>query len=197
MNRVLLPLLLILTAAFAGAQNSDLGILLGVSVRSASVIGSGRVETRVGASFQINYAAQLHESVAGRLYLELPLLLAAESVSSVSSSGIRSADGVTVFFTPGVRFHHTIHPRIALYAALGGGVASFGGRVATVGRTGVSSGDGRSTSAALGFGGGLDFRVTRLLSLRAEGRDFVTKQGVGGQSGHNHFFFTVGVGFHF
>ena len=54
-----------------------------------------------------------------------------------------------------------------------------------------------STAAAFGFGGGLDFRLTRLLSLRFEGRDFVTRAGLGGERGRTHPFFAVGIGFHF
>jgi hypothetical protein len=61
----------------------------------------------------------------------------------------------------------------------------------------VDTHSGNTTTGAFGFGGGLDFRLTRLLSLRAEGRDFVTRAGLGGESGRNHPFFTVGLGLHF
>jgi opacity protein-like surface antigen len=178
------------------AQNSDLGILLGVSVRTSAIVSPGRIESSVGASVQLNYAAQMRESAAGRLYLELPLLVAAETRSVVARS-ISSTETTTVFFTPGVRFHHAIHPRVALYAAAGGGLASLADSVSIVGPGIIRGGTDRTTSAAFGFGGGLDFRLTRLLSLRAEGRDFVTKAGLGGQRGRNHPFFTVGIAFHF
>ncbi|MFB3779563.1 MAG: outer membrane protein [Bryobacteraceae bacterium] len=188
--------LALLAGDFAQAQNSDFGILLGVSLRTSAVVSPGRVESSMGASVQLNYAAQLHEAAAGRLYLELPLLIAADSRGAVTTS-IQGSKTTTVFFTPGVRFHRTIHPRVALYGAAGGGIASLARSDSVVGVGIVSSRFDRTTSAALGFGGGLDFRLTRLLSLRAEGRDFITKSGLGGERGRSHAFFTAGVGFHF
>ena len=198
MKRVILQAALLAGLGCAGAlaQNSDLGILLGVSVRTSAIVSPGRIESSVGASVQFNYAVQLRESAAGRVYLELPVLIAADSRSALTTS-IRSSHTTTVFFTPGVRFHHTIHPRVALYGAVGGGLASAAGNFSIVGAGFVSDRIDRTTSAAVGFGGGLDFRLTRLLSLRAEGRDFVTKAGLRGERGRNHPFFTVGIGFHF
>ncbi|MBI5084705.1 MAG: outer membrane beta-barrel protein [Acidobacteria bacterium] len=187
-------------AAFACAatfaQNSDLGLLLGASVRNSAVVSPGRIEGSVSAGFQINYAVQLHEAAAGRLYLELPLMISNDTRGVISTS-ISSSSSTTVFFTPGVRFHHTVHPRVALYAAAGGGLASLEGKVSTLGPGLLSARADRANSAAFGFGAGLDFRVTRLISIRAEGRDFVTRAGLGGERGRNHPFFTVGVGFHF
>jgi hypothetical protein len=56
---------------------------------------------------------------------------------------------------------------------------------------------GRSVSPAFGFGGGLDFRLTRLVSLRFDIRDFVTRARLGGSNGHHHGIFGFGVAFHF
>jgi len=53
-----------------------------------------------------------------------------------------------------------------------------------------------TVGAALDFGGGLDFRLTRLMSLRAEVRDFVTGRGLGGVEGRNHPIFSFGLGIH-
>lgn len=186
----------VLGCSSALAQNSDLGLLLGVSLKTSSVVSPGRVESKVGASGQINYAIQMRESTAGRLYLELPVLIADDSVSVVAGS-VRSSNTTTVFFTPGVRFHHNLQPRVAVYGAVGGGIASAAGRSSYVGFGTVRSSTDRETSAAFGLGAGLDFRLTRLLSLRAEGRDFVTRAGLAGESGRNHAFFTIGIGFHF
>jgi hypothetical protein len=187
----------LLGSATAVAQNSDLGLLVGVSVRpSAATITPGRVESSVSGSVQLNYAIQLREANVGLLYLELPLMIA-DTQRSVIAGSVSSSDTTTAFFTPGVRFHYTIHPRVAVYASLGGGIAVLSGRSSFVGNGIVSSSSGTTVNAVFGFGGGIDFRLTRLLSLRAEGRDFVTRAGLGGETGHNHAFFTVGVGFHF
>jgi len=186
----------ILGAATVAAQNSDLGLLVGVSVRPSATITPGRIEGSVSASGQINYAIQLREANAGLLYLELPLMIA-DTQKGVVSGSVTSSSTNTVFFTPGVRWHYTIHPRVALYGSVGGGIAVLNGRSSLVGSGIVSSSSGTMVNPAFGFGGGVDFRLTRLLSLRAEGRDFITRAGLGGESGHNHAFFTVGVGFHF
>ena len=55
----------------------------------------------------------------------------------------------------------------------------------------------RETSPAMDFGGGLDFRLTRLLSLRGDFRDFVTRAGLGNSTGRNRWMFLVGIAFHF
>jgi len=47
------------------------------------------------------------------------------------------------------------------------------------------------------FGGGVDFRLTRLLSLRFDLSDFVTRAGAAGVAGRNQPMFGFGVAFHF
>ena len=188
--------LVFLGSGFASAQNSDLGILLGVSVRTSGVVTPTVVEGSVTASGQINYAIQLREAKVALLYLELPLLIT-DSERSVVTQSVISSHNTTVFFTPGVRLHYTIHPRIAIYGSVGGGLAVLESKMSLVAPNLISDTNGSDVTAALGLGAGIDFRLTRLLSLRAEGRDFITRAGLGGETGHSHAFFTVGVGFHF
>ena len=186
----------ILGSAAATAQNSDLGLLVGVSVRTSGVVTPGRVEGTVSGSVQINYAIQLREAHSGLPYLELPLMIA-DTERSVVAGTISSSSTDTFFFTPGVRWHYTIHPRVALYGSVGAGIAVLEADRSFVGNGIVSSSSDTTVTGAFGFGGGIDFRLTRLLSLRAEGRDFVTRAGLGGESGHSHPIFSVGVGLHF
>src|SRR5947208_3476467 len=117
---------LLLAAGAASAQNSDLGLLLGVSGPTSQVVTGTqtRVSASVGASVQINYARQVWEGGAGRLYLELPLLIGARTSSSVESI-VRASEQTGIYFTPGVRFNVTLHPRASFYVAGGAGVASF------------------------------------------------------------------------
>lgn len=191
--------ILLLPSLFAGvalAQNSDLAILLGAAGPISSTIANGIVSDSFGIGFQLNYAAQLHETKAGQLYLELPLMIATQ-VKSTVGNGVSDSVKDSIFFTPGVRWRFTPQKRVSFYAAAGGGIGSFGTTLSYVGHGVVSDTLGRTTTAAFGFGGGIDFRLTRLLSLRAEGRDFVTRSGLGSSSGPNHSFFMAGVGFHF
>jgi hypothetical protein len=190
-------LLLAITAGVVSAQNSDLGLLVGISGPSSQVVtGTNfRVSASTGASFQINYALQLKEVSAGRLYLELPFLAGGRDSSTVTTLVTSSTVG-GIYFTPGVRFNATLHPRTSFYAMGGAGIAAFGADRSIVGKGVVTSSSGWESSFAVAFGGGLDFRLTRLISLRGEVRDFVSRKGIGLTDGRNHVVFGLGMGFH-
>jgi len=190
-------LLLAITAGVVSAQNSDLGLLVGISGPSSQVVtGTNfRVSASTGASFQINYALQLKEVSAGRLYLELPFLAGGRDSSTVTTLVSSSTVG-GIYFTPGVRFNATLHPRTSFYAMGGAGIAAFGADRSIVGKGVVTSSSGWESSFAVAFGGGLDFRLTRLISLRGEVRDFVSRKGIGLTDGRNHVVFGLGMGFH-
>ena len=193
-------LLLLMTAAAASAQNSDLGLLVGISgPTSQTIVGSQvRISGGVGGSGQINYAMQLKEGSAGRLYLELPLLIGARTSGSTITPGsvVTGSVQAGIYFTPGVRFNVTVHSRVAFYAMAGAGLASFDENQTIINKGTVAINHGWTTSFAGAFGGGLDFRLTRLISLRAELRDFVSRKGIGLADGRNHPVFGFGMGFH-
>lgn len=166
--------LALLACAGLSAQNSDLGFLFGFAQRNAS-IRDNVIRGEVQAGFQINYARQLMEGRGGRLYLELPVLFAGGSNGELSDRVIGRAGGI-VFVTPGLRYHYNLTPRVALYAAGGGGIAHKQERFGT--RTGnqIVEVDRSNTGGAFNVGGGLDFRLTKLWSLRGEARSFRTTQ---------------------
>ena len=154
------------------------------------------MHSSVGASGQFNYAFQVLQRAVD-LYVELPVVFSARDSADVTTTSVSSSSGLDVYFTPGVRMKFSPESRVSFYGDLGGGVASFGGaHVVTAGRA-VSISTGRSTTPALDFGGGIDFRLTRLLSLRFDLRDFVTRSGLGGSGGMHHGLFDFGVAFHF
>jgi len=101
-----------------------------------------------------------------------------------------------IYFTPGVRYNLTVHNRVALYGMGGAGIAAFHQDYSYVGKGIVTVTTGWSTSFAVAFGGGLDFRCTRLISLRGELRDFVSRKGLGLTDGRTHPVFGFGMGFH-
>ena len=194
-NRLGLLLVLASAAGVARAQNSDLGLLLGASVTRATVSGRS-VDTNVSGGAQINYAFQLKETVAGRLYVEVPLIFTGAARASVRSGVVTGSVGTTIFLTPGLRWKYTPWSRLSVYGAAGGGLASFDGvyALAANGRT-VNSQVGRTTTGAFEFGLGLDFRLTRLVSLRGEYRDAITRGNLDGAVHHSLVMF--GVGLHF
>jgi hypothetical protein len=181
-------------ASAAFAQNSDIGVLFGVSA-PVNTVGNGQVVSSVGGSFALTYAAQLLERRAGQLYLELPFIVDVQTTDNVGHGAVVSSIKDTIFFTPGARWRFSPASRVSFHASLGAGLASFGRTRSFVGSGIVSDSSTRATAGALAFGGGLDFRVTRLLSFRFEGRDGVTASRYDGASHHTMFLF--GIGFHF
>jgi opacity protein-like surface antigen len=188
---------LMMASGMVSAQNSDLGLLIGISGPSSQVVTGTqlRVSGSVGASGQINYAMQLKESSTGRLYLELPLLIGSRASGTVASV-ITGSTVTGIYFTPGVRFNLTLHPRTSFYVTGGAGLAAFDQNRAIIGKGIISATSGWTSSFAVAFGGGLDFRLTRLISLRGEVRDFVSRKGIGLTDGRNHPVFGFGMGFH-
>ncbi|MGA2264381.1 MAG: hypothetical protein ABSH28_23480 [Acidobacteriota bacterium] len=189
--------LLVLTRCAAMAQSNDIGILIGGAGPSADVVigTSVRVSSTVAVSLQLNYAFQVMERKPGALGVELPLVLVGHLSVSVNG-GVSAASRNTLFFTPGIRFSLPLHSRVALYGVAGGGVGSFGNDEVIVGPViGVQT--RRVLSGVFDFGGGIDLRLTHLLSLRGEARDFVSRAGLGGTAGRNHGIFQGGIGFRF
>lgn len=183
----------------AVAQNTEISFLYGFSGPNGSVVLSPslRVEGSVGASYQVAAAFQVLDRGNGGLYVEVPLTLVA-NVSGVVANGVQSSTRGIVFLTPGIRYKQSLHSRLAVYGVLGGGLGSFGQELDTISSGGVAANISTRTNVpVLDFGGGIDIRLTRLLSLRAEERDFVSRSGQAGFAGHNHPVFGVGVGFHF
>ena len=194
---LLISTLLLATGA-ARAQNSDFGLLIGATFPQGTVASSPSpyVRGEVGVSAQFNYAFQAIQRAVD-LYVELPLVINGRDAGLVTAGTVSGSSGIDLFFTPGVRLKFSPESRVSLYGALGGGLGSFGAYESVTSSRGISLSSTRTTTAALDFGGGLDFRLTRLLSLRVEGRDFVTRSGLGGSAGMHHTMVQFGIAFHF
>ena len=186
-----------LAACAACAQNSDLGLLVGVTVPTAEVVigPNSRVSASAGVNGQINYAWKLLKTRAGDLYIELPVVAGTKTSARVSH-GVAAAGRNLFLFTPGARFRLPLQSRVSLYGALGGGVGLFDGGEVHVDKI-ISISGGRTVSGVLDFGGGVDVRLARLLSLRGEIRDFVSLARFGGFAGRHNPIVALGVGLHF
>lgn len=208
MKLVRRALLFLIVAGCCSAQNSDLAILFSATV--ARFDFGTRTETQYRIGLQANYAWQLLERPAGRLYLELPVSSFAGPVGQGSITDLGPVREIArpervVFATPGLRYHLNLTPRIVLYAAGGVGVAIRQRKVFTVGTAptmpGVSPLYGIRTGwngrAAFDLGAGLDFRLTRLLSVRGEFRNFRTSSVAGYGTGRQYPSAHVGFAFHF
>jgi hypothetical protein len=156
MRTILTAILFILGAVTAGlAQNNELGLLIGPSLFQGQT--SAGKTTYVRFSGQIDYAVQVHEEGSSRLYLELPVVIAGTVVRIPLGSRVGTQIGGRLFLTPGIRWKWMPSSRWSVYAAAGAGICWSGVVKGTI---------------DVAFGG--DFRVTRLLSLRAEARNFIT-----------------------
>lgn len=194
---------LLMLTGLAAAQNSDLGLLAGISGPRGSVTVAGSTVTQTGSvapSLQFNYAWQVVER-STYLYVELPLVVPFRESGTVTTSPAGTVvvgnAGPDVFFTPGLRLKISPQSRVSFYGAAGVGIASFGAGTIKASPSLTSVTGGRENSVAMDFGGGIDLRLTRLLSLRGDVRDFVTRAGLGDVSGRNHGIFQVGIAFHF
>jgi opacity protein-like surface antigen len=211
MRLMLLPLLLLAAVSAAFAQNSDLGLMIGISHvvngftssnTTSSVIPAGAQTIQlsttssgtVSAGGQINFAIQLHENP--HLYLELPLHITGVSSGLATTGGESIGSTLTLFyFTPGIRWNFRPAARVSIYAVAGVG-AVIQALSQGVAANGVAIGSSRvSATGAFDYGLGLDFRLTRLVSLRTEGRQVLSIAQINGH--HHEEFFTAGVGLHF
>jgi len=192
----------VLSCSAGLAQNSDLGLLGGWSNSTAQVTTGGgtSVTSSGGPGGQINYAFQVLGRPTGELYVEVPFIAEAGSASTSISMGqsVEVSAKSTEFLAPGVRYKLELHERVALYGTLDIGLASFGhDEVAAGPASSTVITATRTNTVALGVGAGLDLRLTRLLSLRGEVRDFVTGSGPNQIDGRNHLIVQAGLGFHF
>jgi len=203
--RTALLLTMVTSASFAqGVQNMDISIMFGGAHASGAVVagpgGSGTVTGSAGFTQQFSYAYQFTSTKIGSLYVETPLTF----VFNVSGTFMGGSVGGSVsslnrgayYFTPGVRYKIPTGTRISFYAALGGGPATYNERDSVVNGQ-VTATNATSFHPALDFGGGIDLRLARWLSLRGEARDFVSTAGLGGTVGRNHGVFLFGLAFHF
>jgi opacity protein-like surface antigen len=204
-----LGLLTIAIVAPAMAQNSDVGVLFN-AVRTRFNFGT-RVETQYRIGVQANYARQVLEGRGGRLYIEVPI----SSFRGPVGQGVIAAigDGLSqisrpegvIFVTPGVRYHFNLKPRLAVYAGVGGGIALRQQKFflasprpdSSLAVDVISQHSDWKVSGAFDFGAGLDFRLTRLLSLRGEVRSFRTSSQPGFGDGRQYPSAHVGLAFHF
>jgi hypothetical protein len=187
--------LLAVVASTAHAQNSDLGLMLGVAHVVEGFSSTTATAGTVSAGGQINFATQIRDFGAGRLYFELPLHITGISTGTTAAGVAAGTNTAIFYFTPGVRWNFRPAARVWIYLVGGGGAAivAYDAGIASPGFTrGVS---GVSATGAFDYGLGLDVRITRLVSFRTEARQVLSVGPILGR--HHNEFFTMGVGLHF
>jgi hypothetical protein len=194
--------LLLACAGWAqGVQNMEIIWMVGGIHSSGSIIQGtdATLSGTVGFVTQFNYAYQIASTKAGNLWLETPMTFTWQGIGTITGSTVASIDRDVWYFTPGIRLKTPTVGRVSFYGLLGGGVGWFSKESSIAsGANGTVMVDSLvHASPVFDFAGGMDLRLSRLLSLRAEGRDFFSAPNLGGVSGHNHPVFLAGLAFHF
>jgi hypothetical protein len=194
---LLIGALLLPGAAWAQRlQNIDI-YMLGVPAYTSSqtIPGSNvTVQKARGFSTTTGYGYQIARTSAGSIWLDVSPAFVLAGLSDSSIGG--RANNNFAALTLGLRFMLPIHSRIALLGTAAGGGGYFNYPVIAGGA------EPRVTShstfhGVVQLGGGLDFRLTRKLSIRGEVRDYSTGKGLSGATGRHHVVPMMGVAFHF
>lgn len=190
----LLPLLLLSLLGVASAQNSDTGVLFSFRRSSYSFNDPPNVvrATSNGVSASIIQAFQIRERGPHRLYVEVPFVSAGGVSAGVRSTFVETRQKISTL-TAGPRYQYAINHRWSTYAAAGFGVAWYS--QSSVGFSPLRASTRTEANPAFGYGGGLDFRLSKLMSLRGEVRHFVL---IGSVPGSRHGLSpSVGLAVHF
>lgn len=183
-----------------GLQNMEILWMVGGAGGSSAVVTgtNATISGSAGFATQISYGYQVASTKAGNLWIEVPMTFIWRGTGTISGSTVATIDRDSWMMTPGLRLKSPTYGRVSFYGALGGGFGSFSIFDSVVsGANGTSTGNSTlHFSPVFDYAGGIDVRLSRSLSLRGEGRDFVSAPNLSGDSGHNHFVALVGLVFH-
>ncbi len=203
MMTISLPRLLILVLLPASlwaqrVQNMDISFLEGPSwYRPHTIPGTNvKVAGSTGHSQQTSYGYQVLRTGAGSLWLELyPMTFFFPGRSTANIAGSFFPAGFLV--TPGVRYMVPVLPRLSLYGVTGGGAGTFDYPVVVTDTNSPYVKTNDTWHGVFEFGGGIDIRLQRFVSVRVECRDFVTGRGLDGAPGRHHLAPAIGFAGHF
>lgn len=130
-----------------------------------------------GCEFVIERRQQYHnrlvQSLRGFSVRLLPIILHHSYLrATIGSALVSRVNGTDWYSTPGVRFKIPTGTRLSFYLAGGGGVASTFQNYNVVNGMVVASSSGHTIHPAGDAAGGIDLRISRWFSLRAEARGF-------------------------
>ncbi len=186
-------------AAHAAAQKNELSGLVGRTfisdqVITASTFSDNKLRFGNGLTFQGNYARRLMGGPLLSLSLEVPFMYSPDEDLHLHTNPV-SADYQSFFVTPAARLNVFSASAVSPWVSVGGGFGYFRGSTA------IPTNTMSNTTGVFQIGGGLDVRLIRKFSLRAEVRDFqsgVPKLGVTtDKSRQTNLFVGAGVVWHF
>lgn len=170
-----IPLLFALFAISVLAQErQELGLLLGAFKPAARELPEGKARFATGMSLLANYGLRVHGQPDSGATLSFETYFGATPQNRILASNPRSTrDAASLFLMPGLRLKLFPSRTIQPYVAAGAGFAVFEHSLLRM--DGQPNDAPRTITRAAGnFGGGVDVRVWRWLSLRGEVRDVIT-----------------------
>ncbi len=197
LHALLFPTLFAMGAWAQGYQNSDVFFLAGPSLARTQVIGGSNVTLygSTGFSDAIGYGHQVMRESAVSLWVEFfPIVLTVPAAETATIPG--SITLTSEIYVPSARLMVPVASRISVFGALGAGFGEF----SNPSLTSDNPPDLKTTEPGhfvVGVGGGVDFRLNRLFSIRVDVRDYITGRNLGGVAGRNHLLPMLGVAFHF
>jgi hypothetical protein len=171
------------------------GVPSGTSILSVPYV---LISGSAGFTAQFNFGYQVASTKVGNLFFETPFTYTWQGTGAIAAATIGGFSRDLTYVTPGLRLKTRTFRRVSFYGAAGGGYAGFW-RIDSVvsGPNGtIAANTSFRPSAVFDYAGGVDFRLSRLMSLRVEGRDFFSAANLGGVTGHNHPAFLIGLVFH-
>ena len=175
-------------AGCAAAQRHELGLTLGSVLAQDRGPAATSLNLGSGTALQVDYA---HQIVRGNRYVALygDIVFMANPQRVVAST-IRTAirDVASLYLVPGVKIKFVPDGKVSPWFSIGAGYSLY--EHATSLLSGAVSPVGRHLNrGTIGYGGGLDWKVWRNISLRAEARDFYSgppAYNVAGTAGGQH-----------
>jgi hypothetical protein len=156
--------------ALGGEQ--EIGLTLGAISTPSRTVTGGKLDFSAGTALQANYArtlASLHYiSLMGEIHF-----LASPQEQITSNLTAATKDIAVLYLTPGIRVKLLPKSKLSPWGSVGGGYSLYEQSTTTI--AGAPNGAPRHVSGgALQFGGGVDYKIFPLISLRAEVREFYT-----------------------
>ncbi|HTS25429.1 MAG TPA: hypothetical protein VMH81_06125 [Bryobacteraceae bacterium] len=194
-----IPVLLLAALSLMPAraqQNADMYTMFGNPGRGAYEVSGTEVTAGGSQEFSsvLGFGYQLARVSPGTLWLDLSQWFGAPDDLQASLPGT----GRTTWqaYTASGRLMVPLYRRLSGYAVTGVGGGLFHG-IAVHGGSSPTVSTYRTYHGVFDFGGGLDFRLLRWFSVRAEVRDLVTGEQLSGVAGRQHVLPMFGMGFHF
>ncbi|HKX29108.1 MAG TPA: hypothetical protein VJ302_15545, partial [Blastocatellia bacterium] len=156
-------------------QAYEVGLLIGhLKTTDRSIVSTAPVKAVFDGAFtyQANFAKRMVDGKVASFHWEV-LLTGAPKTNISSTSLLLPKNYSTLFITPGVKLKLLPTGSISPYIATGAGYGRYSASE-TLTNGQPNTGDRGKNTFVYNFGGGLDFNILGLISLRGEVRDFIT-----------------------